>query len=340
VSEQQALVEQIISGQNRQLQLLAASGLVPLPPEQLVPIQVALASSPDQEIAAEASKSLQAIEPRFAVEYLHNYATPDELVWFARHVAQPQIVETILRRQDAPRELLEEMAPRLWPEAQEVLLLRQDAIIEEPAILVALESNPQLSSYAKRRIWEYREHLLPKDKVPPKKAAEIQAEADNWSEEEIQEAIEEVRQRQATGDKLPEVKGLTEGQIRLLPLPVRMRLARGASRQLRSILVRDQNAQVGLAVLNGNQLTDQEVEAIANSRTVQPEVLAEIPKRREWIRKYNVVKAVVRNPRTQVPTAIKLLPRLIVNDLRVLARDRNVAHAVRSTALRLYQAKR
>ena len=37
----------------------------------------------------------------------------------------------------------------------------------EPEILVALEKNPALTNYAKRRIWEYREHLLPKEKVPP-----------------------------------------------------------------------------------------------------------------------------------------------------------------------------
>ena len=51
MTTQANLLDQILSGENRQLQLLAASGLVPLAPEELLPIQVALAGSPDGEIA-------------------------------------------------------------------------------------------------------------------------------------------------------------------------------------------------------------------------------------------------------------------------------------------------
>lgn len=119
---------------------------------------------------------------------------------------------------------------------------------------------------------------------------EIEAEVDALNEEEIQEAIEEVRQRPEDG-KVHEVSGLTAGQIRLLSVPLRVKMARNADRQLRSLLVRDQNAQVALTVLRNNTLNDQEVELIANSRSVVDEVLAEIPKRREWIRKYAIAKA-------------------------------------------------
>ena len=37
------LLDQILSGQNRQLQVMAAQGLVPLPPEDLVPVQFRVA---------------------------------------------------------------------------------------------------------------------------------------------------------------------------------------------------------------------------------------------------------------------------------------------------------
>ena len=133
---------------------------------------------------------------------------------------------------------------------------------------------------------------------------------------------------------------MTDVQIRSLPVPVRMKIARGASRHLRSVLIRDTNAQVALSVLNGNNLPDSEVETIANSRAVVDEVLAEIPKKREWIRKYSIAKALVRNPKTHLPIAIRLLPRMSLNDLRALSRDRNIPEAVRSQARRLYHAKR
>ncbi len=339
MTTQASLLDQILSGANRQLQVLAASGLVPLPPEELLPIQVALAGSPDQEIAGKAQEALRTVEPRLAANFLSQQAGERELTYFAVEVQHPAMLEAILRRRDVPKDLLIRLAPMLTPEAQEVLVLRQDAIIDEPEILVALERNPQLSSYTKRRIWEYREHLLPRDKVPPKKPEEVLAEAEALTEDEIQEAIEEAKEKPAEG-KAEETTGLTDVQIRSLPIPVRVKMARGANRQVRTILIRDTNSQVALSVVNGNSLPDQEVEQIANSRSVISEVLAEIPKRREWIRKYAIAKALVKNPRTQLATSIGLVPRMTMRDLRDLARDKNIPDGVRSIARRLYMAKR
>ncbi len=339
MTTQTSLLDQILSGANRQLQVLAASGLVPLPPEELLPIQVALAGSPDREIADKAQETLRTVEPRLAAIFLSQHAGEAELSYFGLEVRHPVMLEAILRRRDVPTDLLIRLAPLLTPESQEVLVLRQDAIIEEPEILVALERNPQLSSYTKRRIWEYREHLLPRDKVPPKKPEEVLAEAEALTEEEVQEAIDEAKER-ATEGKAEESTGLTGVQIRSLPIPVRIKMARGANRQVRAVLIRDTNSQVALSVVNGNSLPDQEVEQIANSRSVIADVLAEIPKRRDWIRKYSIAKALVKNPKTHLATSIGLVPRMIMRDLRDLARDKNIPEGVRSIARRLYMAKR
>ncbi len=333
------LLDQILSGSNRQLQVLAAQGLVPLPPEELIPIQVALTASPDTEVATQARTALETLEPRLAGEFLSHHAGPQELAYFGHNIQHPVLLEAVVRRPDVPRELLVEIAPGLPQEVQEALVLRQDAILEQPEILWALERNPQLTAYAKRRIWEYREHLLPKEKVPPKTEEEIEAEVEELTEEEIVEAFEEVREKPPDG-KVDEVSGLSAGQLRLLPVPIRVKIARNADRQLRNILIRDQNTQVALSVLRNNTMNDQEVELIASSRNVVDEVLGEIPRRREWIRKYPIAKALVKNPRTQLATAIGLVPRMTLRDLRALARDRNVPDGVRSTARRLYQAKR
>jgi len=344
MTQENSLLQQILSGQNRQLQLLAAQGLVPLPPEQLLPIQVALTRSPDGEIAQHATAALDKAEPNLTATFLAEIAGADELHYFGTRSTDPKILEAIVRRRDVPRPVLVEMARRLGPELQETLILRQDAILEEPQILVALESNPQISNYAKRRIWEYREHLLPREKVPPKTAEEIEKEAEELTEEEIEEAIAEVTEggegeEDDEQEPLDDLSRLNEGQIRGLPVPIRMRLARGANRQLRSILIRDTNSQVALSVIRSNPLTEQEVEAICNSKAVVDDVLMEISRQREWTKKYSIVKALARNPKTQLPTALRFVARLTARDLRAMARDRNVAAAVRAQALRLYQQK-
>lgn len=333
------LLDQILAGSNRSLQVLAAQGLVPLAPEELIPLQIALTSSPDQEVAREAATALERLEPRIAIAYLTHQAGPEELAYFGRRSRNVDFLTAVIRRPDVPCALLQAMASIVPPEAQEALVLRQDAIVEEPEILWALERNPELTSYAKRRIWEYREHLLPREKVPPKTPEEIAAEADALTDKDLQEAIEEARERPEDG-KIDEISGLTAGQIRLLSVPARIKMARAADRQLRNILIRDSNPQVALAVLNNSMVTDQEIELIANSRNVVDDVLELISRRRDWVRKYPIAKALVRNPRTHLATAIQLVPRMTLRDLRDLSRDRNVPDGVRTTARRLYHAKR
>jgi hypothetical protein len=328
-----SLLEQVRSGGNRQLQTLAADGLLPLPAEELIPLQVKLATGGDAELAGRAAAALQAVEARVAAPFLSAGAGHDVLSYFARHAGHPLILEAVIRRRDVPRPLLIELARQLPADLQEILILRQDAIVEAPAILDALAENPQLSTYTQRRIAEYREHLLPRQRRP---LAAAEVEIDDAA---FVAAIAQARAVPAAGE-VDEATGLSEGQIRMLPVPARLRLARGAPRLLRSFLLRDPNPRVAVTVLSANALSDQEVEQVARSRNVAEEVLEEIARHREWVAKSGVVRALVANPRTPVGIGVRLVPRLSVRELRELSRDRNIPDAVRSTALRLYRIKR
>lgn len=344
--QQTQLLEQILSGKNRQLQVMAAQGVVPLPPEQLIPIQIALCHSPDPQISGFAVDTMATLDPAVGVPFAEETAGERELRYLGLHAENEKIVEAVLRRPDVPRGVLVDLAAKLGPELQEVLVHRQDAIIDQPDILVALEQNPELSNYARRRIWEYREHLLPKDKVPRKDPADVQAESEAISDEELDEAIAEIKARsQEAGEEgdLLEVEGgrhLSDSEIRSLPVPMRMKLARNANKQVRQLLIRDSNSMVAVQVITGNSIPDSEVEQIAQNRSVSEEVIREIPRKREWIRKYSIARALVKNPKTPLDVATKLVPRMSMRDLRELSKDRNIPDAVRQMSLRLYQSKR
>ena len=331
---QSSLLEQVRSG-NRQLQLLAADGVLPLPPEDLIPLQVELARGGDPQVAERARDNLLKVDLRIIRPFLERQAREPVLAFFAEETKNPVLLETILRRRDAPRRILAWLARRIPPDLQELLLLRQDAIVEEPAILQALEENPQVSGYSQRRIAEYREHLLPRQRTA---APVAEPEPMEMADEELEEALAVARELPPSGE-VEEKTGLSEGQIRQLPVPARLKLTRGAPRSLRSILLRDTNAQVAVSVIINNSLSDQEVEQTATNRAVVEEVLEAISKKREWVSRYTVTKALAWNPRTPLPTALRMIPKLAVRDLRELSRDRNVPDAVRSTALRLYRIK-
>lgn len=331
---QSSLLEQVRSG-NRQLQLLAADGVLPLPPEDLIPLQVELARGGDPQVADRARDNLLKVDLRILRPFLERQAREPVLAFFAEEAKSPVLLETILRRRDAPRRILAWLARRVPPDLQEILLLRQDAIVEEPAILQALEENPQVSGYSQRRIAEYREHLLPRQRTA---APVAESEPMEMADEELEEALAAARELPAAGE-VEEKTGLSEGQIRQLPVPARLKLTRGAPRSLRTILLRDTNSQVAVSVIINNSLSDQEVEQTATNRAVVEEVLEAIAKKREWVNRYTVTKALAWNPRTPLPTALRMIPKLAVRDLRELSRDRNVPDAVRSTALRLYRIK-
>ena len=105
------------------------------------------------------------------------------------------------------------------------------------------------------------------------------------------------------------------------------------------MLIRDTNPQVAVSVIMNNNLSEQEIEQTARDRSVVEEVLSAIGKRREWMNKYNVIRALVHNPRAPLGLTIRLVTKLSVRDLRDIGRDRNIPDALRSTALRLYRIK-
>ena len=333
------LAREILEG-GREGKLLAAAGHLPMAMADLVALQVTLASTTDTELASTAAQSLGELDANIAASLIEDGTSAEIVAYFSRHSVHDEVLAAIVRGRETAPEILGELARSVSPEIQELVLLRQDVIVDHPEVLMDLEQNPNATAFTKRRINEYREHLLPRDKRPQKTREEVELEADVISEEELIEAIEEVREAvPAAGDK-DDAVGLTESQLRSLPIPLRLKLTRGASKGLRGILIKDPNPLVATSVLRNNPLNELEVEHIANSRVVISEVLEAIGRARNWTRKYSIVHALVKNPRTPVGMATRFVPRLSVRDMQQLARDRNVANAVRSMAKRLYTMKR
>ena len=144
--------------------------------------------------------------------------------------------------------------------------------------------------------------------------------------------------REAGAEVSPERVSLIR-RIMLMTVKDRMKLAMKGDREARSILIRDSNRVVSTAVVNNPRITDQEVESIAAMRTVSDEVLRLISMNRAWVRAYPIIHNLARNPRTPLPTAIGILPRLHAKDLKQLSQNRNVSEAVRRQAARLSLAR-
>jgi hypothetical protein len=117
-----------------------------------------------------------------------------------------------------------------------------------------------------------------------------------------------------------------------LPVIERMKLAMRGTREQRSQLIRDSNKLVAVAVLSSPKLTEAEVEAFARMANLSEDVLRIIAMNRAWVKNYNVVAALTRNPKTPIPLAMGFLQRLNERDLKMISIDRNVGEPVRLAA--------
>ena len=103
--------------------------------------------------------------------------------------------------------------------------------------------------------------------------------------------------------------------------------------------VRDTNRLVSTAVLKSPKTNEADAEVIANMKSVSEDVLRAIAQKREWMKKYSLMSAIVRNPRSPFDVTIGLVPRLSQRDQTTLATDRNVPEVVRVTAKRICQRR-
>ena len=117
-----------------------------------------------------------------------------------------------------------------------------------------------------------------------------------------------------------------------LPVIQRMKLAVKGTREQRAQLIRDSTKLVCVAVLSSPKISDSEIEAFARQANLSEDVLRVIATNRAWLKNYNVVAALTRNPKTPTPLAMGFLQRLNEKDLKQLSTDRNVSEPVRLAA--------
>lgn len=139
---------------------------------------------------------------------------------------------------------------------------------------------------------------------------------------------------EAVGDEPAEEerKASVLQRISALTVAQKMSLAMKGSREERAILIRDPVKLVSTAVLSSPKMTESEIESIAKMANVSEDILRIIGHNRAWLKNYNVMHAIVRNPKSPVGLSMNLLSRLNDRDLRQLSANRNVAEILRVTA--------
>ena len=111
-------------------------------------------------------------------------------------------------------------------------------------------------------------------------------------------------------------------QILALPVSEKIKLAETGSRELRALLLKDGNSEVQDAVINNSRITEVEIVAFARSAKISSSLLSKIAANRDWLKNYQLRLALVNNPKTPLPLALKLITTLRDSDLTNLVKSK------------------
>lgn len=342
----EALVQRVLDGgAPLALRSAAARGALPLPRTDLVRLFVRLLEDADEQVRREAAASLGALDEENRRSVLSDAeCAPEVLAHFAKQATRDEgLAELIAFHRNASADCLGLLAARGSPSVIDLVLTNEERMREHPLLVERLMSNPALRADQRGKILELLERAS-REVEPPDASGPTASTGEDEAREAARLLEVDVGELFAASEILggEELENAEDPRIRsayrkILTLNGAQKalLAMKGDREERTILVRDTNKVVALAVLKNPRLTEADVEQIASMRNVSDEVLRVIGSNREWVRNYAVVVHLVRNPRTPPSIATNFVARLLGRDLKNLIRDHNASEVVRRMAKRI-----
>ncbi len=129
-------------------------------------------------------------------------------------------------------------------------------------------------------------------------------------------------------------------RVQRLSVGQRIHLALKGGKDIRNVLIRDPNREVVIKVLENPKITENEVEMIARNPSSPDDALRYIFKKKDWIRKYNIVLSLASNPKTPIGVSMPLITRLRMHDLIILEKNKNIPEAVRNAIKRYIKLRK
>lgn len=359
------LVEQIRSGTAPQnVKEFAAQGLLPIPEDELIPLQILLAKDPTESIAKSARASLLKASEETWVRLVEKRDPDQEIIFFC--IQQPTfglpIKEKILLNYSVPDEIVRFMASAESGPILDLIISNHVRLLRDPQLLTTLEQNRSLSNDQKRRVSEFRTEFITKKKKQADKieetsfedilaqipdldadAQKILIEADQLdeappSEDQVRLELEKLIPREEL-TQLPLELLSTYQKLLRMTVKQKLRCALLGGKEERGILIRDPHREIGSMVLRNPKLSGIEMENFAQMRDLDSEILRQMGSTRGFLRKYSIILTLVRNPKTPSAVSLNLLKLVREADLKFLERDRNIPEVIRRQSKKMKDMK-
>jgi hypothetical protein len=271
------------------------------------------------------------------------------LGWFLDlHGAKDAYAEMLILNAGTPDDAVARIAAGCTVRTAEIIGNNQLRLLREESIIRELAKNPKAEGALIDGVCDFavRSGMLMND-VPQMKAARVRLFGPEAAEAPppdpgptADQLIQEMGLDEESAVPMEPEQRLTLSQrIMKMNISEKIKLATKGNKEARSILIRDSNKLVAVAVIRSPRITDGEVMLQANNKTAQDEVLRIICGDREWTKMYPIKLALVKNPKVPPALAMKFLATLHESEVKSLAKDRNVPHVVQQLARKMTQKK-
>jgi len=334
-------------GAPREVQLAAARGALPLSGADLMTVLGFLCASPDAELKGEAVRTLRTLPAQILLPVIDDPALHSRLLELLVNVRLNEVVlmERVIMHPQVSDAALRHLAERAEQPVLERLADNQRRLT--PEIMAAIVANPHAERALKFRLgWQEAATAS-----PPADAAGQNGEAavgDEGEQDIFPEAVDgnpddikEVPDEEiAARLQEAEAKGVSKYQMVLeLKVAEKIKIAMSGDKEWRKILIKDPNKLVHGAVLKNGRITEGEVLMVAKNKTSSDELVRIILLNRDWLKHYEIRKALVTHPKTPLPKALRFMGDLSLRDLKDLMRSRNVSNAISTTARKEVERK-
>ncbi len=351
--------------------VMAARGLVPLKPEDLMIALYFLSNDTVEEIREAAAKAIKELPPALAAGSISKLDAPEVLDFYAHAGMADEVMERIVTAKRVSDDTLMHVARTGDRMLVDIISQNQERLIDNPKITIALLENQTLDVDIRARVIEFRHIFLGlKDGHPPAPAAKTATLADAGDDVEMLELDddaltttsaqadefqdmdfpEEWTQEPAAGeaeaapgdekvDLLELAKTNIYAAIAKMSIAQKMRLAAIGNKAARSMLIRDPNRLVSMSVMKNPQLTEPEIEVFAGDKNVDPFVLGSIGQSKNMSKSYQVRLSLVNNPKAPLDIGMKFLPTLMPADQKEVSKNKNASATIRGAARRIIQMR-
>ena len=335
--------------------MMAARGMVPVKGGDLVLMLCQLTADDDAEVRKAAAATLDDLPEAVllpACEADLPAAVFQEIG--TRFASRLDVLSALAANKSVADATIAMISARCPERVTEIVAVNQQRLLRAPKIIEALYKNPNTRMSTADRLIELaarhdvelkgipmyeelvksiRGQLIPEPTDEPlpsdlKFAAALQEDS---HEDAIQrddvEGTEETKE-----DFVP-----LQTKIREMALGEKIRLSVVGNAAARSILLRDPNRVVAMAAISSPATSETEAKNAAQSREISEDVLRYIAKKREWLRNYELKRALVNNPKTPLALSMTFLSHLRRNDLRALSRSRGIPSPLKQAAKRRSQ---